>query len=250
MSIAFHLIGKNLAWSLAWHVKNLGDPLLFWGCTSPSRGVSLTFDDGPGPLTASLLDTLVVMEVKATFFVCGASILRQPDGSQLIKRMVQEGHDVGVHTWSHANLSALMDLDPAERRLRLTQEITETSALIEDLTGRKPIYLRPPYGAVDSRVMDWIRVNHPEMKIVMWNSGCIDWFYHQMKAIEIPVLVNGMADAGAIICLHDNSWAEDMVSNLPQLITLLRVSQPQTTVNPQGREVIPLSQCIDPIDHS
>ena len=65
-----------------------------------------------------------------------------------------------------------------------------------------------------------------------------------MQTIEIPVIVNGMSDAGAIICLHDNDWAENMVENLPELIKLLQTSNPQTTVNPQGRKILPLDQCI------
>jgi peptidoglycan/xylan/chitin deacetylase (PgdA/CDA1 family) len=246
MLIASHVM-NIFPWShlsLAWQSKQASETTLFWGCSNPSRGVSLTFDDGPGPLTASFLDILAQMEVKVTFFVCGAAIVKQPDSSLLLRRMIEEGHEVGVHTWSHANLTGLMDLDPKEQKLRLSKEVTDTAALIEELSGRKPRYIRPPYGAVDGRVIEWLRINHPGMQVVMWTSGCIDWLFHNMQSIEIPVIINGMSDAGAIICLHDNDWAENMIENLPDLIKLLQTSKPQTTVNPQGREILPLDQCI------
>ena len=72
---------------------------------SADRGVTFTFDDGPGKYTAELLDVLRELGIRATFFVCGNAALRSPD---LVKRMVAEGHEVGSHTFSHQNLTHLM----------------------------------------------------------------------------------------------------------------------------------------------
>lgn len=73
--------------------------------SSADRGVTFTFDDGPGKYTAKLLDVLKELGIRATFFVCGNAALRSPD---LVKRMVAEGHEVGSHTFSHQNLTHLM----------------------------------------------------------------------------------------------------------------------------------------------
>ena len=66
-----------------------------------------------------------------------------------------------------------------------------------------------------------------------------------MEKLEIGVIINEMSDAGAIICLHDNFQGWDMISHLSSLVNLLETSEPQTTVNPQGRRIIPLNQCIN-----
>src|SRR5262245_15946215 len=72
------------------------------GSRVPDQHVVLTFDDGPSRWTEEILDILAARGVKATFFVVGARAAERPD---LVKRMYAEGHDVGVHTFTHANLA-------------------------------------------------------------------------------------------------------------------------------------------------
>ena len=101
--------------------------------------VSLTFDDGPGPRTTpAILDTLRENGIKATFFVSGRQVEEHPD---LLRRIVQEGHTIGNHTYDHANMS---QLNPGQMRSELegTQE-----AVDEALGYHYPMVLmRPPYG--------------------------------------------------------------------------------------------------------
>ncbi len=78
---------------------------LAWGCNSLTRGVVLSFDDGPaGAQTLLLLDTLRDLGLKATFFVCGAAAAKYPE---VVKQMAADGHEIGSHSWSHANMTAL-----------------------------------------------------------------------------------------------------------------------------------------------
>jgi peptidoglycan-N-acetylglucosamine deacetylase len=98
--------------------------------------IALTFDDGPDPKwTAPILDILKQENVPATFFVIGKNGQAYPD---LVRRMVNEGHEIGNHTFTHPNLG--------EIPVALTElELNATQRLIESLTGRSTVLFRPPY---------------------------------------------------------------------------------------------------------
>ena len=98
--------------------------------------IALTFDDGPDPAnTPAILDILKRENVPATFFVIGKNGQEHPD---LLRRIVNEGHEVGNHTFTHPNLGEI----PA----RLTVlELNATQRLIESVTGRSTVLFRPPY---------------------------------------------------------------------------------------------------------
>ncbi|MEV6931974.1 polysaccharide deacetylase family protein, partial [Dactylosporangium sp. NPDC051485] len=104
----------------------------------PPGTIALTFDDGPDPRwTPQLLDLLSQYHAHATFFVVGAQVNRYP---QLVRRMVAEGHEVGVHTFTHPDLAA----QPVWRQ-RL--ELTMTANAIAAATGRTARLMRPPYSS-------------------------------------------------------------------------------------------------------
>lgn len=103
--------------------------------------VVLTFDDGPDPKwTPAILNILKEKGVKAAFFVVGARVEAHP---WLAERIAKEGHEIGVHTYTHPNLASV-----SEERMLL--ELNATQRLIESVTGRSNILFRPPYNA-DSR---------------------------------------------------------------------------------------------------
>ena len=103
--------------------------------------VAISFDDGPdAEWTPQILDILKFRGVKASFFVVGANMEENPG---LVRRIVQEGHEIGVHTYTHPNLSQI-----SEERVKI--ELNATQRLIETLTGKSTILFRPPYSA-DSR---------------------------------------------------------------------------------------------------
>ena len=99
--------------------------------------IALTFDDGPSPqLTPRVLDVLKANNVKATFFLQGSEVVKYPD---LVRRIKNEGHVIGNHSWSHPDFTTLT----AEQA---DAEITRTNDAIEAITGAKPILFRYPYG--------------------------------------------------------------------------------------------------------
>lgn len=106
-----------------------------------SKKIALTFDDGPAePFTADLLDLLKAQGVKATFFVIGEHVLEYPN---LVRRIYNEGHDIGNHSFSHPDLSLVS-------RHRVTLELNAAQRALQAVLGRSVLLFRPPYVSEDS----------------------------------------------------------------------------------------------------
>lgn len=156
---------------------------------------ALTFDDGPSPDTARILDILKAKGVKATFFLCGASVERYPE---LARRIAAEGHAIGNHTWSHPFLHLMSRAD-------IASEIDRTQDAIEKATGIRPKYFRPPHGVRWFSL--WPLLQERGMTLVLWNS------YPQegaSPARDIEARALARLRPGAVILLHDGK------DNLPE----------------------------------
>lgn len=152
-----------------------------------SKKAALTFDDGPNPeSTGAILTILKKYKAKATFFVLGSRVEFYPE---LVEQIVQEGHQVGNHTWSHKDLTKL---PPGE----ITKEIDLTAAAVEAAAGVSPVAVRPPYGATNKQVNDLLGIEP-----VLWTIDTMDWKSHDPKAIS--GIVKKEAKDGAIILMHD-----------------------------------------------
>ena len=234
---------NNMAFSLVLLIiavlsvaKNL-DPI-YWGCKSLNREVVMTYDDGPSPKTDQLLDMLNLNQVKATFFVVGLNVVQYP---KVIQRMVREGHTVGSHTWSHKNLTALLDPESSSYNpAQFYYEISHTEEVLYNLTGQIPKFFRPPYGAINEEIK--LYLEKLGYTIIMWNIGCLDWYF-QNGTVENTIYLSGMSDAGAIICLHDNKYPDFVQSN-SDLIAMMRSTTPLPFANPQGRNIVDISKCL------
>jgi len=97
--------------------------------------VALTFDGAPGPDTEPVLDALAAGDTAATFFVRGAGVEAQPE---LLARIVEEGHALGNHSWTHPRLEELDDA-------AVVDEFARTHALVTEITGTVMRHARPPY---------------------------------------------------------------------------------------------------------
>ena len=131
-----------------------GQPMTQDG-TGQAGKVALTFDDGPHPkYTAELLDGLKERGVHATFFVTGEHAEQYPE---LIKRMSEEGHLIGNHTYSHIQLKK-------SNHEKFKEELIKTNEIISDITGRDVTFVRPPYGT-------WEKKFETELNLfpVLWN---------------------------------------------------------------------------------
>lgn len=152
--------------------------------------VALTFDDGPhGKFTPELLDTLARENTVSTFYVVGRMVEENPE---VARRMVEEGHEIGNHTWSHPDLRKISDK-------KINEELKRTAKAIEEATGSLPYSTRPPYGAVNGRVLQSIpRQSKP---VVMWTVDPQDWRKPGVQTV-VKRVVEGCRP-GAIILLHD-----------------------------------------------
>lgn len=152
-----------------------------------SRKIAITFDDGPHPYyTEQLLDGLKERGVVATFFVTGEHAKLHPD---IIKRMQEEGHLIGNHTYSHIQLTS-------KNREKFKQELIDTNAVIQEITGEEVQYVRPPYGSWDKSFEEELN-----MFPVLWTVDPLDWCSKNADCVEKRIL--DKAGENDIILMHD-----------------------------------------------
>lgn len=157
-----------------------------------SRHISLTFDDGPHPeFTPRVLDALTASNLRATFFVIGQLAEQHP---QLVRRMVDEGHEVGNHTWTHSEpQSTSTDV--------FLKEIRRTDELLHDLTGQECRQVRPPKGELSLGKL-WGLLGM-RRTIVLWNQDTKD--YLMKSSAEMHTWCDSYRPhEGDIVLLHDN----------------------------------------------
>lgn len=181
--------------------------------SSSKREIALTFDDAPDDnFTPQVLDALKKEGVRATFFVVGNRAQAHPE---IVRRMIEEGHVVGNHSWNHANLPKLGDADFRDQILR-------TDQVIESLTGYRPTFVRPPYGNISENQIQWLASQHKV--IVNWDIDSLDWKGLDAERVKTNVLAH--AHPGAIVLQHSaGGTGEDLtgtVQALPGIIKKLR----------------------------
>jgi len=152
------------------------------------REVALTFDDGPSPYTAQVLDVLKRERVKATFFLCGANAERYPE---LVRRIRAEGHAIGNHTYSHPWLYL-------KSEAVLAAEIDRAQDALERTSGARPTLFRPPFGVRWFPL--WPLLRERGLTMVMWNDRAVDGGRGAAGLAESAIA--GLKP-GAIVLLHD-----------------------------------------------
>ncbi|WP_327589521.1 polysaccharide deacetylase family protein [Nonomuraea sp. NBC_00507] len=148
--------------------------------------VALTFDDGPGPYTQTLLAHLAKFHARATFFVVGQNVAISPD---VVRQTAEAGHELGNHSWSHRDLTRLTAAQVRDDLRRTDQAIKKASEV-------SPRIVRPPYGAVNDVVRE--QTPHP---LILWSVDTLDWKYRDSARVT-RAAVSG-AKPGAIILFHD-----------------------------------------------
>ena len=161
----------------------------------PVRGknapcVALTFDDGPsGRFTRRLLDGLEERGVQATFLLCG---YRLETYGKLAQRIYNAGHEIGLHGYSHENMSKMT-------RSELIREIEKTRELLPE--GCQPAFLRPPGGMTTALVEKVAK--EQGLALLHWSVDPRDWAIHDAAAVETAVITQ--VQDGDVILLHDLS---------------------------------------------
>ncbi len=178
-------------------------------CHTTEKRIALTFDDGPDDKTTpKILDILNQYKVKATFFVVGQNIQRF---SQVVERIVDEGHQVANHSWSHIRPTDLTD-DLFESEVTLAKKALQDHADSSDV-----FYYRPPYGLLTHDQISWIR--NKGALVISWSIDSLDWTGADAKQIRNKVVDS--VHPGAIILMH-SAGGKDNRSNtviaLPEII--------------------------------
>ncbi|MFW5787552.1 MAG: polysaccharide deacetylase family protein [Bacillota bacterium] len=192
---------------------------IYWVDRSDQK-ISLTFDGTWGAdYTEQLLDILAKHEIKVTFFFAGYWLEEYPE---LAKKIAQNGHEIGNHTYTHPHCSNLSQKD-------LIKELQDTQKLIRELTGQKPRFFRPPFGDYNNSV---IRTAHQlDYQVVQWSLDSLDWKEPGADFIVQRILDN--TESGEIILMHNNAphTPEALETIIPQLIN-------------KGFEIVPLGELV------
>lgn len=162
---------------------------------SPTQ-IALTFDDGPDPLyTPRLLDLLRAMEVKASFFLVAERAWHNPD---LVRRIVYDGHDVGLHSLSHRPAWLF---SPRQTWLDLAR-----SVMIFKELDLPVVFYRPPWGLFN--LCTQLFSSRQGLKTILWNVEAHDWS-RQASVESISAALAGKVKAAAVILLHDSGGAPE-----------------------------------------
>jgi cellulose synthase/poly-beta-1,6-N-acetylglucosamine synthase-like glycosyltransferase/peptidoglycan/xylan/chitin deacetylase (PgdA/CDA1 family) len=182
------------------------------------KTIALTFDDGPDPeFTPAVLDILARKGVTATFFVIGSRVEREPE---LAKRLTAQGHEIGNHSFSHADLSRVPG-----RRADL--EIRATNLLLEATTGRATALFRPPYRSDDhpdaEDVVSILAGQRNGVSVVTSTIDPRDWAGTRARAMVDQVLAQAEADGSGVVLLHDGGGdRRETIAALEPIIDGLR----------------------------
>jgi cellulose synthase/poly-beta-1,6-N-acetylglucosamine synthase-like glycosyltransferase/peptidoglycan/xylan/chitin deacetylase (PgdA/CDA1 family)/spore germination protein YaaH len=190
-----------------------------WTARDP-KAVALTFDDGPDPkYTPLVLDLLAGKGVKATFYLIGMQALAYPD---LVKRIEQEGHDIGNHSFSHPDLNNASSA-------RIAMELNSTARVLEAQLGTGTVLFRPPYFSEGYSYLE----QFPQLAetssrlgylLASYDINPLDWIspdYH--AGIEQMVTGKVLEGSGQIILLHDGGGnRQGIVDALPGIIDTLQ----------------------------
>lgn len=184
------------------------------------KKVFLTFDDGPSNVTESILKLLDEREIKATFFLIGEQITEEKE--ELVRRMSEEGHEIGIHTYTHerdqiyASAQAYID------------DVVKTADRIEKVTGKKPVYYRFPWGSVNCYICSFREEVIEELASMGYQY--IDWNVSGEDSVGTPsiqsIYSNVKKDYNKfrepVVLMHDSSANELTAETLPDIIKLFQ----------------------------
>ncbi|KAF9911747.1 chitin deacetylase [Linnemannia zychae] len=168
-------------------------------CTVPNS-FAITFDDGPSIWTHELLDYLAIKNVKVTFFVNGLNynLITEPAIAAVVKRAYLEGHQIGSHTWAHADISA-PGVDVASQMKMLDDALL-------NIIGVRPVYMRPPYGNTSPESLAYLA--SAGYKVINWMVDSNDWrhpedFKQNFEAYRVALQDPAAVGKGFISLQHD-----------------------------------------------
>lgn len=201
--------------ALAFYSRPLRAALGVEDRTATGAGWALTFDDGPHARgTPAVLEVLAGRGVRATFFLVGEQVLRNP---AIPGEIVAAGHGIGLHCHRHRNL---LRLAPWQVR----EDVARAQAAIEDATGVSPAFYRPPYGVLNATALRIAR--RAGRRTLLWTHWGRDWEARATPE-SIAARVTDDVEEGSILLLHDaddysaaGSWRRTVLA-LPRVLDVL-----------------------------
>ena len=175
-------------------------PSAIWRMSPSEKAVYLTFDDGPSKAnTKTVLKALKKYNAKATFFLVGEKALNDVES---VKSIVNKGHSVANHSWSHSSLLPIKPVDD------ITKELLDTNKVLFDIIGKENIYFRPPFGVTNPLIAKSIK--RTNMVSVGWSVRSFDTISWLPRRIICKRVVR-KAKSGDIILLHDRVHQADVL---------------------------------------
>lgn len=201
--------------ALAFYSRTLRESLGVESHTAGGDGVAITFDDGPHARgTPAALEVLAKHEVRATFFLVGEQVQRNPS---LPRELLAAGHQIGLHCHRHRNL---LRLTPWQVR----DDLARAQAAIEDAAGVHPVLYRPPYGILNATALR--RARHEGQRTLLWSHWGRDWDKRATPESIAARVTQGVGE-GSVLLLHDaddysapGSWERTALA-LPSVLDTL-----------------------------
>ncbi|MGD9948037.1 MAG: polysaccharide deacetylase family protein [Desulfobulbus sp.] len=207
----------------------------------PTDAVALTFDDGPDDeWTPQLLDILKERGIKATFFMIGANMEKHPG---IVRRILDEGHMIGVHTYSHPNIALVSD-----ERAHL--ELNATQRLLESITGHRTLLFRPPYNADtnphDPEELVPIKLAQSMGYVTVTEDIDTEDWDKPGVLVMLSRIKEGRQQGGNVILMHDAGGDRSQsVAALPRIIDYIQARGDRFLPLPElvgvpGRQLMPI----------
>jgi polysaccharide deacetylase family sporulation protein PdaB len=200
--------------------KNNSRELPIYCVDTPEKKIAISFDAAWGAdYTEELLKILKKHDVKTTFFLVGFWVDKYPD---MVKRIDEEGHEIGNHSSKHPQMSKLS-------REQIIEELTKTSDKIEAITKKKVTLFRPPFGDYNNRLIETSR--ELGLQVIQWDVDSLDYKDYGADAIIKRVL--SKVKNGSIVLFHNNAtYTKDA---LPVILDNLQK---------EGYKIVPISELI------
>lgn len=184
------------------------------------KKVFLTFDDGPSEVTERILSLLDEQGIKATFFLIGEQITEETEA--VVKKMAEEGHEIGIHTYTHEKDQIYSSAQS------YVEDVEKTAKRIEEVTGKKPVYYRFPWGSVNPYICSFRKEVIAELASLGYQY--IDWNVSGEDSVGAPTVQsiynNVKKDydrfCEPVVLMHDSPSNERTAETLPDIIRLFQ----------------------------
>ncbi|MCR1899798.1 polysaccharide deacetylase family sporulation protein PdaB [Irregularibacter muris] len=194
--------------------------LPIYSVETPEKKIAISFDAAWGDeYTQEILDILEEHNIKSTFFLVGFWVDKYP---HQVKKIFDEGHEIGNHSSTHPDMAKISQEE-------IIKELNVTGEKIEKIIGKKPILLRPPYGAYNNTLLTTAK--EEGYYTIQWDVDSLDW--KELGVEPMVERVTSKVKNGSIVLFHNN--AKYLTQALPNILK---------TLQDEGYEIIPISELI------